>query len=389
MSGNFPNRPRAQGSDLGENVIREGGKLVKTETPVFTAIEVAKPRNFERFVEKVKEEARLGGETMAYKIPFRTRTCPACGNKVDGAIPEKCPKCKEPLVTNAIGGSIALAQVMVRNYGNCTYLIDVDEEDSLHWQFKATFVDLESGAAMPRLFRQNKKNRGGTQSMKDERAEDMIFQIGQSKAIRNTVLRAMPKWLEEECIAIALDQTRAKISHDPKLAARKISQGLQKVGVPMNIILSILGVESLVKVELAHVDILLDLNSRWIATGEGETVSDLFPEIEEAKAAAEAAKPKTEAPKTEEKPKKAAAPKESAADLLDKMAGEEKPAGPSADDVDKAVLILQEQHGDDVLTRYEFAVPWAKVSSNEKKIERIKIIEGMIEEDAAKGRVAE
>lgn len=86
------------------------------------------------------------------------------------------------------GGTIKLANMLARAYGNCQVDCDISETAS-HFIFKAFFVDFETGLSTARLFQQRKSQNTG---MKDaDRQADIIFQIGQSKAIRNVILNAL------------------------------------------------------------------------------------------------------------------------------------------------------------------------------------------------------
>lgn len=86
------------------------------------------------------------------------------------------------------GGTIKLANDLLMAYGNCSVDLDIQETPT-HWLFKAWFMDYEKGVSTSRMFQQRKAQNVG---MKDaDRALDMVFQIGQSKAIRNVVLNAL------------------------------------------------------------------------------------------------------------------------------------------------------------------------------------------------------
>jgi hypothetical protein len=91
------------------------------------------------------------------------------------------------------GPSIKLANDLARIYGNC----DVDVrvvEDAQSWVFYARFIDLETGFSMTRPFQQRK----GQQSIRGDydRARDIAFQIGASKAIRNVVCNALQTYAD-------------------------------------------------------------------------------------------------------------------------------------------------------------------------------------------------
>jgi hypothetical protein len=87
------------------------------------------------------------------------------------------------------GPSIKLANDLARLYGNCE--VDCRAQDlGSSILFHARFVDLESGYALTRPFQQRKgaSKLGGAD---DGRRDDITFQIGASKAIRNVVVNAL------------------------------------------------------------------------------------------------------------------------------------------------------------------------------------------------------
>lgn len=86
------------------------------------------------------------------------------------------------------GPTIKLAMMLVQAFGNCSVDMDVSET-ATHWTFKSWFMDYEKGTSLSRLFQQRKSQNTG---MKDaDRASDLVFQIGQSKAARNVVVNAL------------------------------------------------------------------------------------------------------------------------------------------------------------------------------------------------------
>ncbi|MFH2033128.1 MAG: hypothetical protein ABIJ26_00285 [Candidatus Margulisiibacteriota bacterium] len=156
----------------------EDRALQQVKTGYTTAVKVQQPRVFARFLSNVLQEAELAGAAFFYHWEVFDKEK---GRKV-------------PIE----GASIDMGMCLARNYGNDAIECDVRETSS-HYIFKATFVDLETGFTAPRLFRQRKAQRISGK-MDSERQEDIVFQIGQSKAIRNAVLRALPKWVIDKAI---------------------------------------------------------------------------------------------------------------------------------------------------------------------------------------------
>jgi hypothetical protein len=116
------------------------------------------------------------------------------------------------------GPTIKLANDLWREYGNCAVDTRVVDQGTT-WIFYAKFIDLESGANMVRSFQQRK---GQNTGMDDSgRAMDMVFQIGQSKAIRNVVVNAL-QTLSDYCVEQAKGSIVKKIAASPEAAREKI-----------------------------------------------------------------------------------------------------------------------------------------------------------------------
>jgi hypothetical protein len=79
------------------------------------------------------------------------------------------------------------------------------QESPSHYYFLATFIDLEDGFTLPRLFKQRKSGGPGGE-MASDRKEDIAFQVGQSKAQRNVINNAFPQWLRDR----AMEQAKSK-----------------------------------------------------------------------------------------------------------------------------------------------------------------------------------
>ena len=93
------------------------------------------------------------------------------------------------------GGTIKLANELIRLYGNCDVRITeiIDRVDA--WEISATFLDLETGSSLTRVHMQRKNPNIG---MKDQaRAYEISMNIGVSKAIRNVTLNYLGAFAEE------------------------------------------------------------------------------------------------------------------------------------------------------------------------------------------------
>jgi|GEM_PF-3154193 len=99
------------------------------------------------------------------------------------------------------GISVDGAYMLLRNWTNAVCDVDLVARDDDAYTFKATFVDLESGATCSRLYRQHRSSPPGKYD--EQRWDDMQFANGQSRAIRNVICAALPQWLQDRCMEIA------------------------------------------------------------------------------------------------------------------------------------------------------------------------------------------
>lgn len=160
-----------------------------------TAMQIIKPRNLRTVTQKVLEEASIAGDEFYYS--WRQK-----GAAIEGL---------------TVSASMAIA----RNLGNCAIPVEVEETKDTYI-FKATFIDLETGFNLQRTFRQRKSQNVGEKLKKDGRDEDLVFQIGQSKAIRNVVLASIPSWLAKKAMEKAKENVAGKIAQLGKERAKEM-----------------------------------------------------------------------------------------------------------------------------------------------------------------------
>lgn len=234
--------------------LSEGKGIQKVQTTYTTAVAVQRPRSITRVTANVLEEAKLAGASFYYGWTA---------------------KAKEGKSEKIEGPSIDLAMCIARNYGNCA--IDIDDQETLtHYIFRGAFIDLETGFTCPRLFRQRKKQNIG---MKDQdRAEDITYQIGQSKVIRNCIVRATPAWLVDQAIETAKTAELNKIKPENIAIARARSfDFFRQYGVTQE------RIEAKItrKMDDWTAQDIVDLRGMATALKEGRvTAVELFPEIE-------------------------------------------------------------------------------------------------------------
>lgn len=193
------------------------------------------------------------------------------------------------------GVSVDGAYMLLRAWGNAVCDVDLVEVNEDAYTFKATFVDLESGATCSRLYRQHRSAPPGKYDQ--QRWDDMAFSNGQSRAVRNVIVAALPQWLQDRCMdaaSRAVDRGGAPERSAPSNAsvnaqesaslynsfANKLreSWGRDELG---EVAASIKGQEHAMTRE--HVGQLRDLYRKQLSAWEqGEKVQDA--EFEEAKA---------------------------------------------------------------------------------------------------------
>jgi hypothetical protein len=192
-----------------DGLVGSGRALQRVQTQYTTAIAVQKPRVLERVQAAVLKEATLAGTGFFYSMRFRDKKSPTGFSVIEGP-------------------SIDGAMILARNFGNCASDITLDDDAPQHWIFRASFVDLETGFTESRLFRQRKSESHG--NFDQDRKLDMAFQIGQSKAKRNVILKAMPEWLIQAAMGKAKEGA-AKAFGDLKMMVPRCIDSFAKLGV--------------------------------------------------------------------------------------------------------------------------------------------------------------
>jgi hypothetical protein len=193
---------------------------------VFGAQQVQVHRDEAKVMQKLKVLASAAGGEWYYRFPVRKKM-------VDEATG------RETWGTDFIEGpSIKLANDLCRIYGNCdvdTRVIDLGDS----WLFYARFIDLESGYSLTRPFQQRKAQT--SMNTKDPgRAQDIAFQIGCSKAIRNVAVNALQTFADfafEE----ARDALVKKVGADLENWRRRTIEGIGKIPVDIKRVERVMG----------------------------------------------------------------------------------------------------------------------------------------------------
>lgn len=223
------------------------------------AVMPVRPRDPKAVMARLMREARHGGERFFYRWTVRLK---------DGT-------------TDVIEGpSVRLMLAAARAYGNVATQVSVDSEDADSFTLRATAVDLESSFAVERLFRQSKRV-PGTRSMHHDRALDIAFQIGQSKALRNALGCLLPDGLIQAAMAEAKKAAATRATGGRPVAERAtpdalaaLVRGFAALGVSRKMITRRVGKPL---TELTGADVA-DLQGILTAIEEGQTsIANEFP----------------------------------------------------------------------------------------------------------------
>ena len=176
---------------------KPGSTMMQTKTQFTAAVQIQEKRDLMIVQERCLQEASIACDDFYYSWEQG-------GKMIEGV---------------TIGGALAIA----RNWGNDAVVCRVEELPN-SYIFHGDFIDLETGFNLSRPFRQNKqspKKKSGADIYTGDRGIDIIFQIGASKAIRNVVLNAVPKWLSNKVLAKAKEGVATKIKQMGKEKARQ------------------------------------------------------------------------------------------------------------------------------------------------------------------------
>ena len=258
-----------------KDIVAQGGAMVQSKAGFHTAVRVQKPRDLDDVVTAVEKEAGYAADNFYYSWMVK----------------DKRSGTKKPI----IGGTIGCAMAIARNWQNCVITMDVQDFPG-YWIFTPSFVDLETGFTITRSFKKSKP-RSAVGDYDNERYEDMMFQKGQSQAIRNVIFAGVPSWLKNKAVAKAQEASKAGINKDGLDKARnKAVDWLTTQGVTKEQIKAVFD-KPLADFSLDDVQMLRNL-CQQIMNGD-TTLEEAFPPLETKTAVKET----TDA---EKKPEKAA-----------------------------------------------------------------------------------
>lgn len=196
-----------------------GPGLTRTTTAGTQAIVQMQPREIRRVERLAMEEAGMLGDLAFYGWG-------AGKNRIEGP-------------------AWPLTKSLMRVYGNCSLDMEPVQDLPDAWVMTARAVDHETGFSICRQFRQSKtwEVRGNFDSA---RKEDIRFQIGQSKALRNVALAFLPDWLVARALDTAKGNVRGQIEdaiakHGQAAVVAKALTRCKNVGVDEPRVLAAMG----------------------------------------------------------------------------------------------------------------------------------------------------
>lgn len=190
-----------------------GGNIeIKTSNANMGAQRIAVPRDLGRVMMKIDQLAQQFGHRWKYSIPFKNKKT----NKTE-------------LVE---GPTIGCALDIARAYGNCSVGMDGDvQETADSYIFNAVYLDIEDGFRLTRPFRQRKGQNVGGMGGDRGRVEDVVFQIGASKALRNVVVNAL-RGIVDEALDRAQNRLTEKIRANRGRWIERIRENIAEYDIP-------------------------------------------------------------------------------------------------------------------------------------------------------------
>lgn len=193
-------------------LIAKGETIRQIQTPYATAVAVQKPRDMKEIARRCLEEAELAGDLFFYRWEVKSTD----------------QKTKEEKTSFIEGPSINLTLCAARNFGNTAIAQRPLQETDASWIFTAAVIDLETGFTLERQYRMDKKFTIYGR-MDQFRKDDIRFQIGQSKAIRNVINNYVPAGLVEKMIEAAKGSVRSKIEKMITAAGGEIAKVISRM----------------------------------------------------------------------------------------------------------------------------------------------------------------
>jgi len=235
-----------------------GMQFQKTQTNFVQMIGTVKPRIWNDVERAAISEAAIAGEEFYYSW------------KQGGSVVE--------------GLTIGAAISLFRSLGNGYVTAVVQSQDKDSYVINGVYIDIERNIVIERPFLQPKdsiKRKDGKSTYSDSRSLSVNFSIGVSKAIRNAILSAIPKWLIKKVMIKAKEGVVRQIENMGTVKAQKmVMDKIERLKINEERVFDIYG-----KPKGWDTVKLVNLSSALTAIENGyEEADDLFPPLESEKA---------------------------------------------------------------------------------------------------------
>lgn len=188
------------------------GALASAERPMA-------PRDLKKFLHNLEALSLMAREKFYYRWEAKDRNS-ASGKSV------------------IMGPSIDLTMALMQIYGNCHVEVAIADQTPTHVVLAARFVDEENNTSVIRLFKQRLSQNLG---MRDaERAADIVFQIGQSKATRNVIAAALRIYCDQ-AVKWAHDERFVRIQKNPEGARAWLLGKIKELEIPIQNVEYVIG----------------------------------------------------------------------------------------------------------------------------------------------------
>ena len=208
----------AEDQIVGTAMVPAGSHTDRASAQIVTAQRCAVKRNRAALLQEAIALAASNGGEYYYRFPVKNR--------------------KAGTTDWIEGPSIGCAMGAVSCYGNCSIEAFPASDTPTHWVFVARFVDFEKGVTVMRSFQQRKNQ--ATMGNDAGRGEDLLFQIGQSKAMRNAICAALP-WLTNEMFKAAKRGTLERIEQNPEACRKWLVGQFAEMDVPITAVERVVG----------------------------------------------------------------------------------------------------------------------------------------------------
>lgn len=255
-----PGTTEIKQQDSAQELIAHGAVMQRQQTQYVTAVQVLKPRDTTLVKKKVESDIELDPESAFYHWE----------------VWDKRKKQMVPIEGITIGTAMSVA----RNYGNCAVDTYCDETPT-HYLFSSVFLDLETGFTFKRMFRQ-RKGQIISKIMDQDRSQDIAFQIGQSKSIRNVIRAAIPAGLATGSIKYAKKIQEKEIGAEGIQASKsKCVDAFHKMGVTIEMLGEYTEISDPDKWSTS---VVATLRSTYIAITNNEVrIEEVFPNFKKGK----------------------------------------------------------------------------------------------------------